>query len=144
MNNFRLYENTDVIDGYLYYQKHQKLTKQIMESCNRSNHLDKFILVTDKGFSPVFYTIKNCMYFLANNKYSKYMKDKELDNFECNVRSRLRGNIKATTPLPLKYTKGIPIYVIALSDKEYKHFVSNGEYSWFMNLRDKIKSKAYS
>ena len=56
----------------------------------------KILLITNKGYSPIFNNAKQCVWFLYNTK--------------------------CTTPLPISYTKGIPVYVVPLDENECKLF----------------------
>ena len=138
-------EEKDRISAVLYYNEHKELTNDIIKTYkkSRNKHINKFILVTDKGFSPVFYTVKSAMWFLYNTHYTKRMKRGDLKSLNDMIFNRLRGNAKYTTPLPIKYTKNIPIYVIPLNDEEYKYFAGKSEYNWFNVLRNQLEAGKY-
>ena len=138
-------EEKDRISAVLYYNDHKELTNDIIKTYNKSinKHINKFILVTDKGFSPVFYTVRSAAYFLYNTHYIKRMKRGDFKSFEDMILNRLRGYTKYTTPLPVKYTKNIPIYVIPLNDEEYKYFANKSEYNWFNVLRNQLEIGNY-
>ena len=82
----------------------------------------KILLITNKGYSPIFNNVKECVWFLYNTKYIRRLSIPDLRNFSNTIYNRINGNTKCTTPLPLSYTRNIPVYVIPLDDYECKLF----------------------
>lgn len=82
----------------------------------------KILLITDKGYSPIFNNAKQCVWFLYNTKYIRRLSIPDLKSFTSCITNRLNGNTKCTTPLPISYTKGIPVYVVPLNENECKLF----------------------
>lgn len=82
----------------------------------------RILLITDKGYSPIFNNAKQCVWFLYNTKYIRRLSIPDLKNFTSCITNRLNGNTKCTTPLPISYTKGIPVYVVPLNENECKLF----------------------
>ena len=130
------------IEGYMFYKTHMKLTQTILNSAKQTKTIRKFLLITDKGYSGVFYTVQNAAWFLYNTKYLKRKSD--LYKINSIISSRVLGKVDAKKALPLKYTENTPVYVIPLTDGEYEHFVTIGEFNWFVNLRAKIESGYYN
>lgn len=82
----------------------------------------KILLITNKGYSPIFNNAKQCVWFLYNTKYIRRLSIPDLKSFTSCITNRLNGNTKCTTPLPISYTKGIPVYVVPLDENECKLF----------------------
>ena len=59
---------------------------------------------------------------MINTKYIKRLSIPDLKSFTSCITNRLNGNTKCTTPLPISYTKGIPVYVVPLDENECKLF----------------------